>query len=194
MVTINGVSLPTTWKEISWPDYYSGQIAADMERLAGYNEAVDEALSFLKEKPEPAVLDKPIDLHPLEHYITARQAIKQDPTNWLEIVRCFWPDIAIDCDTVISHYLAIKEGFERLDKDFELLNKPASALWVRAGIGKLSAFGDMAMVFELAGDDLTKDDVILQMSIRHVFTRRLYKVVKADIELEYAKLLRKKRS
>lgn len=156
------------------PDHVSIQIAA--------------LFGFMSVLPEPAALDKPIDLYPLECYIGARDAIRTDPTNLFAAVRAYCPICGDSVDDVIPKWLAIQEGWDALHKAFEILNTPPNALEVRAGVKRLEAFGEYNMVAQLAGGDILKENEVLKLETRHVFMHRAQALVASEIEAKLTKL------
>lgn len=204
---LNNKLIPCSWKQLEWIDYVAIQgadsLAELIKRIAGLTDdqvneltaqellTIHERLTFLNEQPLPAVLIKPIDLYPLECYVNARNVIRTEPMNWPAVCQAFWPGIETNADAIISHYNAIKIAFDQLDNDFAMLNEKPDQNWIKAGVHQLEAFGDYAMVHQLAGGDILKEDAVLQIPIRQAFMHRAYKVVSSKIEHKYNKIISK---
>jgi hypothetical protein len=194
--------LPTGWGHVHWSVFtkLSDQLSIEdlLALLCDFHRpdlitdliAVQliQLFTFLSQLPEPAALIKPIDLYPLESYIGARDAIRNDPTNLFAAVRAYWPVCGDSVDDVIPKWLAIQEGWDKLHKAFEILNTPPNSLEVRAGIKRLEPFGEYNMVAQLAGGDILKENAILQLETRHVFMHRAQTLVASEVEAKLAKL------
>lgn len=200
-ITVNGKTyqIPTSWADVHWTMFEKmingGETSEVIAMLCGsddsdlVNPVVVELLQFVQTLPLEAVLDKPVDLLPLESYINARSAYRADAKDYYGVVRAYWPVCPDDADTVMSRYYAIITAWNQLDTQFAILQTEPTAKEKSAGIERLAAFQEYGMVYQLAGGDILKEnDILAKIDTRHAYMHRAYALVKSEFE---AKMLAK---
>lgn len=200
-ITVNGKTyhIPTSWQDVHWTMFErminGGETSEVIAMLCGsddpdlVNPVVVELLAFVQTLPLEAVLDKPVDLLPLESYINARSAYRADSKDYYGVVRAYWPVCPDDADTVMSRYYAIITAWNQLDTQFAILQTEPTAKEKSAGIERLAAFQEYGMVYQLAGGDILKEnDILAKIDTRHAYMHRAYALVKSEFE---AKMLAK---
>jgi hypothetical protein len=191
--------VPTSWLDVDWQRYKAllqlDSLKDQLQLLTGMvvdPEAMDGrlvyCLEFVKEAIEPYPAPKAVELMPFECWMNARSVLKSDPDNDLAFVRQYWPDTKPNADAVYSRYQTIIKAWQGLDQQFAILNTQMEAKERRAGFERLTVFGDYNIVADLAGGDITKENLILQLETKHTFMHRARMLMLKEVQDAYLKL------
>lgn len=174
MVELKKLNTVDLFKDFTILSFLTERQAIDYEYYAAILKAMYPK-NYLNGKEMPAFLEQPFkNIISIENLF---KAVPKQPTNVIDIVSiCFQiPTEEIEPVGIKDFYPALNFVVEQhkklIERENRILHHEPEVEELEAGIESLQKFGRMATVDTLAGGDLLKHNLIIEMPYSRVFTK-----------------------